>query len=142
MKKILYLVSTLGSSGPTNQLSYIVKYLDRRIFKPLILTLSHEPEASAIKYFQNVLEVRVESLGLSRMRGMLSGSAKVKHYIMNNNIDLIHTQGIRADGLIKRIDVPQVSTLRAYPFNDYLTKFGKLKGTLMAFSHMRIIKSN
>ena len=85
MKKILYLVSTLGSSGPTNQLSYIVKYLDRSIFEPLILTLSHEPEASAIKYFQNVLEVRVESLGLSRMRGMLSGSAKVKHYIMNNN---------------------------------------------------------
>jgi len=44
MKKILYLVSSLKKSGPTNQLSYIIKYLDRTKFSPTILTLSSEPK--------------------------------------------------------------------------------------------------
>jgi glycosyltransferase involved in cell wall biosynthesis len=142
MKKILYLVSTLGSSGPTNQLSYIIKYLDRRIFDPSILTLSDEPESTSINYFHNYLKVPIRSLGLSRLQTMINGTSKVKSYIKVNEIDLIHAQGIRADALIRRIDNPQVCTLRTYPLKDYLTKFGKLKGFIMAYSHMKIIKLN
>ena len=142
MKKVLYLISTLVNSGPTNQLSYIIKYLDRNIFEPHVLTLSKEPESSALEYFQSSLQVPVESLSLSRSQGLIQALSKVNHYVKANNFELMHAQGKRADGLIPNIDIPQVSTLRNYPYHDYITKFGRLKGSLMAFGHMRIIKSN
>jgi glycosyltransferase involved in cell wall biosynthesis len=142
MKKILYLVSTLSSSGPTNQLSYIISSLDRKIFDPYILTLSDEPILSSIDYFETYLKVPIESLGLSRVQSIFTGLSKVMNYVLDNEIDLIHSQGIRADGLIRKMSIPKVCTIRTYPYKDYLTKFGRLKGIFMAYSHMRIIKSN
>jgi glycosyltransferase involved in cell wall biosynthesis len=142
MKKVLYIVSTLKSSGPTNQLSYIIKYIDRNQFTPSILTLSPEPEDSALEYFRESLNVRVESMNLSRIQGLLIGLSQVKRYILEKGIDIVHTQGMRTDGLVKNIDIAKVSTLRNYPYNDYPTKFGNLKGYLMAWSHMRSIRLN
>ena len=103
MKKILYIVSTLRNCGPTNQLSYIIKYLDSNQFIPSILTLSSESDDSAITYFESVLSVKVESLNLSRIQGIFNGLSKVKQYILDQNIDIVHTQGIRADGLVRNI---------------------------------------
>ena len=142
MRRVLYIVSTLKKSGPTNQLSYIIKYLDRSKFQPIVLTLSPEPKDSMMEYFKTNLNVRVDSLNLSRIEGFIKGVAKIKKYIRDNNIDIVHSQGIRADWLIKNIDIPKVSTLRNYPCYDYPLKFGKLKGNIMAFYHMRIIRSN
>ena len=142
MKKILYIVSTLKKSGPTNQLSYIIKYLDRSKFQPTVLTLSPEPDDSMMEYFKANLDVKIDSLNLSRIEGIFKGVSKIKEYIKNNSIDIVHSQGIRADGLIKNIDIPKVSTLRNYPYYDYPLKFGKLKGNIMAFSHLKTIKSN
>jgi glycosyltransferase involved in cell wall biosynthesis len=142
IKKILYIVSTLKESGPTNQLSYIVKFLDRKKFQPQILTLSSESNNSMIGHFTTNLNIKVDSLDLSRIQGMLYAKSKISQYLKRNSIDIVHTQGIRADGLIKDIKIPSVTTLRNYPHNDYPSKFGRLKGCLMVWSHMRSIKSN
>jgi len=142
MKKILYLVSTLQKAGPINQLSYIIKYLDKTKFEPIILTLSIEPKDTMLEYFKDELNVKIDSLKLSRIKGVLKGVSEVKRYIKNNNIDLVHTQGIRADGIIRNINIPKITTLRNYPFYDYPSKFGKVKGKLMVLNHMNIIKSN
>ena len=142
MKKILYIVSTLKKSGPTNQLTYIIKYLDKSKFTPTILTLSSEEDDSMIEYFKSSFNIKINSLQLSRIQGMLKGVSKIRQYIKDNDIDIVHTQGIRADGLIKNINIPKVSTLRNYPYYDYPSKFGKLKGGLMIFNHMSTIKSN
>ena len=142
MKNILYIVSTLEKNGPTNQLSYIIKYLDKNKFEATILTLSPEPSDSMIQYFRNNLNVKIDSLKLSRIKGLLNGKAKIKKYIKDNDIDIVHTQGIRADGLIKNIDILKVNTLRNYPYYDYPSKFGKIKGGLMVLNHMSTIRSN
>ena len=143
MKKILYIVSTLKNSGPTNQLSYIVKYLDKNKFEAVVLTLSPEPKNGSMKsYFTDTLKVKVDSLNLSRLQGLLFARHNVYKYIKKNCIDLVHSQGIRSDGLIKHIDIPTVTTLRNYPYYDYLSKFGWIKGRLMVFNHMKTINSN
>ncbi len=140
MKKILYIVSTLKRSGPTNQLSYIIKYLDKTKYQPTILTLSPEPKEDSMKsFFTDVLGVRVETLGLSRVKGLFFAKGHLKKFIKDNNISLVHSQGIRADGLMSRIDIPRVATLRNYPYYDYPMKFGKLKGNLMARNHLKFI---
>ena len=142
MKKILYIVSTLKKTGPIVVLANIVKYLDRNQFEPTILTLSVESKDSLINYFVDELGIKVDSLKLSRIEGIFKGKSKVLEYIESNNIDVVHTHGIRADGFLKNIDIAKILTLHNYPYYDYPMKFGKLKGGLMAFYHMNIIKSN
>lgn len=139
--KILYIVSTLKKSGPSNQLSYIIKYLDRIKFEPMILTLSPEPMQESMKeYFVNSLNVKVETLGLSRVKGLFYAKKYIESFIKENRIDFVHTQGIRADVTISKLNISRVSTLRNYPFYDYPMKFGKLKGLLMAKKHLAAIK--
>jgi glycosyltransferase involved in cell wall biosynthesis len=141
MKKILYIVSTLKRSGPTNQLSYIIKYLDKSKFEPMVLTLSSELKEDSMKsYFEDVLNVKVQTLRLSRIQGIFKAKSKVKQFIKENYIDLAHSQGIRADGFMSGISIPKVATLRNYPYYDYPMKFGKLKGALMARAHLKAIK--
>lgn len=142
MLKLLYIVSTLKSTGPTNQLSYIIKHLDRKKFSPHILTLSNEPKTSKIEYFTGVLEVELSSINMSRIKGLFSLRDAVSKKIKTINPDIVHTQGIRADGLLKYIKRPKISTLRNYPFYDYPMKFGKIKGSIMAIAHFRMIKES
>jgi glycosyltransferase involved in cell wall biosynthesis len=50
----------------------------------------------------------------------------------------VHSQGIRPD-LLSAIflqDTYRVATLRNYPFDDYKSKFGTVRGTLMAWLHL------
>lgn len=140
LKTILYIVSTLKKTGPTNQLSYIIKYLDRDKYEPVILTMSAEPEDSMMDEFANGLKVSVHSLQLSRIQGLLFAKKALLKFIARHRPDLIHTQGIRADGLVSGLDIPIVSTLRNFPFYDYPMKFGKLKGHLMAQQHFSLVK--
>ena len=45
-QKILYVVSTLQQSGPTEQLYNVIQHLDKRVFEPHLITLSKEPADS------------------------------------------------------------------------------------------------
>lgn len=74
MTKILYIVSTLKSTGPTNQLYNIVRYGDNQNYSYTILTLSPEPNDSKIDDFKK-LGVRVDTLNLSRVKGVIKGKS-------------------------------------------------------------------
>jgi len=73
---------------------------------------------------------------------LLSAKTKVEKYIEGNEIDIVHTHGIRADGFLKNIEISKISTIHNDPKFDYLSKFGKVKGGLMLFTHMNTIKAN
>jgi glycosyltransferase involved in cell wall biosynthesis len=141
MPIILYIVSTLSRTGPTQQLLYIIKHIDRSQFQPQILTLSPEPQNSMLSDFQD-LDIPMQSLNISRLTSLFWGKNHLNKAIQEINPALIHTQGIRADslalGLIDKL--PIVTTARNDPYADYLTVFGKVKGSLMAWSHVRTLR--
>ena len=142
MKRILYLVSTLQKAGPTNQLSYIIKYLDKNKYEPIVVTLSPEFKSSMIDYYKIDLNIRVETLNLSRIKGLFFAKQKVENFIKENNIDLIHTQGFRADVLSAKlnINIPKVATIRNYPQLDFPMTYGKYKGFLMTKLQIKALK--
>ena len=133
MKRVLYIVSTLRKVGPINQLSYIVRSLDRAKFQPIVLTLSPEPSDSMIKYFREELGVRVESLSLTRVQSIFLAKKKLYDFVIRNNIDIIHSQGLRADLFASklRILIPKITTIRNYPQLDFSMTYGKLLGYIM-----------
>ncbi|WP_340002302.1 glycosyltransferase family 4 protein [Oceanobacillus sp. FSL K6-0127] len=141
MIKVLYIVSTLANTGPTNQLFNIVTNLDKDTFNPIILTLSPESEDSQLERFINA-NIEVDSLNLSRFKGMLKGSHYLRRKVEELDPTLVHTQGLRADTLAARNlkQYKKVTTLRNYPFHDYPMKFGKVKGLIMAYSHIKAFK--
>ena len=80
MLKILYIVSTLKSGGPTNQLFNIIKNLDRHIFKPIVLTLSSEPKESKWRDYES-LGIEMYSFNLSRIEGFFFLESRLKNLI-------------------------------------------------------------
>lgn len=138
--KIAYIVSTLRTAGPTNQLLNIISNLDKQIFKPYIITLSSEPEESMIRSFENI-RIDIHSLYLSRIMGLISGKRKLKKLVREIQPDIIHSQGIRPDLMVSSIhNIPKIATIRNYPFDDNPAKFGKLKGGIMAKTHFKTIE--
>jgi len=138
--KLLYITSTIRCSGPTNQLYYLVQYLDRKKFEPYLVTLSPEPADSRWEDY-GIIGVKLDSLGLSRIKGVFSGRCELKGKIAQIGPDIIHTQGIRADSLLSSIkpDCPWLMTVHNYPRHDYPMKFGRMQGHLMARKHLSVM---
>ncbi|MGC9341491.1 MAG: glycosyltransferase [Bacteroidales bacterium] len=138
--KILYITSTLKKSGPTNQLLSLIKHLNRKIYKPVILTLSPEASDSSMEDFKKH-GVILHSLRLSRIKGIFYAKNRLITLINEIKPDIIHTQGIRADSLMASYhrNIPWVLTSHNYPVYDYTMKYGKLKGTLLSTKHLSSI---
>lgn len=134
--KILYVVSSLSSSGPTNQLYNLISNINKDCYKVTVITLSPEQNDSRLGDFE-LLGIDIKSLNLSRLAGLFLSKFKLKSLIKKIKPDLIHTQGIRADSLLAslKLSIPWVMTSRNFPSEDYPSKFGKIKGGLMEKQH-------
>ena len=141
MIKVAYVVSTLKRCGPTQQLFYIIRHLDRAQFEPLVITLSPEPADSLQTRFEEA-GIPLQSLGLSRWAGLFFARSKLLQMLQSAGVDLLHTQGLRADSLaasLRRI-FPAVASLRNFPQKDYPMTYGSLRGRWMARTHVRALR--
>jgi glycosyltransferase involved in cell wall biosynthesis len=142
LNKILYIVSTLRNSGPTNQLYGLIKNLDKDKFETYLLTLSPEPEDTKIGDFEK-MNIDMKSLSLSRIQMIINGNSKLKKEVERINPDLIHTSGIRPDVNTNKYlsEYKHCCTIRNYAYDDYPVKFGKILGNIMAFKHIKAFKN-
>lgn len=139
--KILYVVSTLRQSGPTNQLKGIISNLDKSKYEAQVLTLSPEPKNTRLNDFIH-LGIEVESLDLSRFQFQLNGKQLLKKYMDKYNPDIVHTSGVRADTVVSKLNVPSkhCMTIRNYAYDDYIAKFGSVVGKFAAESNIKAMK--
>lgn len=141
MIEILYLVSTLERSGPTNQLQNIVSNLDPDRFSARVLTLSPEPPDSALEEFEE-MDVSLRSVGATRVRGIWEVPRYLRKSMARNPPDVIHSQGVRPDVFSSYCltDQKRISTLRNYPYYDYPKAFGQVKGGFIAHAQLRSLR--
>lgn len=137
---VVYVVSTLGHTGPTSQLLNIVKYLDKERTLPRIITLSREPTKTLKPEF-DVLNVPIYSLGLGRIEGHLHGHTSLQKLLAIIKPDIIHSQGIRADLLSARLAnySYRFATQRNIPEHDYPLLYGKFLGSIFAYIHRQAL---
>lgn len=133
---VVFIVSTLGQTGPTRQLINIVKHLNTDRFRPSLITLSPEPKKT-LKNELQALNVPIYSLGLGRIRGFLYSRTSLLRLIARIDPDIIHTQGIRADLLSAKLPSfpARLTTQRNNPEQDYPPLYGSLIGTYLASTH-------
>ena len=139
--RLLYLVSNLGTSGPTNQLYNLIYHLSPNLFETTLVTLSPEPPLSSWNKFQS-LRLKMHSLGLSRVSGVILNKVRLHRLLNAVRPDIIHSQGIRSDYLNSRLNQfpNRVATQRNNPLIDYPLLYGKISGQLMANFHLRLLK--
>jgi glycosyltransferase involved in cell wall biosynthesis len=141
MIEVLYLVSTLERSGPTNQLKNIVSALYTDKFSPSILTFSPEPSNSAVEEFKE-LDINLQSVGASRIQGLWEVPRYLRTTVARDPPDVIHSQGVRPDVFSSYLlpDQTRVSTLRNYPYYDYPKAFGETRGNIVANMQLRSMR--
>jgi glycosyltransferase involved in cell wall biosynthesis len=143
MKKILYIVSTLKRSGPTNQLFNIIKNLDSSLFEAYLITLSPETKDSRWADYE-VLGVKMQSLKLTRLKGLLYAKDNLNKLVEEISPDLIHSQGARADVFsagLSSIKSPKICTVRNFPQLDYKMAYGNLLGLYLTYTQTRAFRA-
>ncbi len=137
---IIYLVSTLGRTGPTSQLLNLISRLDKSRLSSRIVTISKEPPDSRAQEFE-ALGIPICSLNLPRLNTILLGPRRLREFLELYPADVVHSQGIRADFLNSTLKFPiaRIATQRNDPFQDYPMLFGQVIGFTMAQAHSVIL---
>lgn len=132
-KNIGFLVSSLAMCGPTKQLLYIIKYMNLKKFKPIILTIKKEGENSLSSSFKD-LGIEIVCLNLSSVSYFFRGKKLLKQQVNFYNLELLHSSGIRADFLASSINqkISTIATVRNFPFIDLPSSYGYFLGNLAA----------
>ena len=138
--RLVYVVSTLGRTGPTRQLYNLIKHLDYAHFEAQVITLSSNPPDNLERDFAE-LGIATRSLKLSRLAGVIYGQSRLATVLDELQPDVLHSQGLRADWLCSRLadSYKKVATQRNNPLQDYPLLMGQLKGTVAARLHYRAL---
>lgn len=138
---LVFIVSTLGRTGPTRQLYNIIKYLNPDLFDSHIVTLSSEPADTLIDIFSNI-NVDLHSLHLSRFKGIFFCRRRLSNLLRLIQPDIIHTHGVRADLYSAGANRyrARFTTQRNLPKDDYPYLFGAIVGSIIAWVHIRALK--
>lgn len=139
--KVLYLVSTLAQSGPTTQLWYIIKHMNRDLFEPIVVTLSPEPDNTLFTRFVDA-GVLCISLGLSRLSGCIFGPVLLRRLCYNYAPNIVHSISFRGDMISSLFlkDYLRCSTRRSVLLKNGALEYGKLFGPILEVIHLAVLK--
>ncbi len=143
MINLVYLVPSLKNVGPTQQLYYIIKFLDRKIFNITLITFSNKNFDEELQKFEK-LNLKIIQLNMHSFYGLLFGFVKIKYVLKEVNPDIVHTHLFRAD-LISGFCLKKykrVATVRGEltSSDHYIQKFGYLLGTVYTKLHTLALK--
>lgn len=143
---ILYLVSTLKTTGPTNQLFELISNIDLKKNKVAIFKISEEPASRSSHCFFVSLGVDVVSANASHGLGLFSAMKKALEFKDSFNPDVVHSSGIRSDLIslfMSKSSSAYISTIHCDLVKDYRESYGVVMGALFAFlHHVALYKTN
>ena len=141
MIKIIFLVPGLRKCGPINQLFYILKNLNRKIYYPIVLSISNN--------IDEIIKEKIESLNIEiislKKDKFISWDLiyKASKLITNLKPNLLHSLGIKGDILalfLRKNYLPIITTARNYAPEDYPSILFYPLGLLMGFIHIYVLK--
>lgn len=91
MKKILYFSSTLNPSGPINVLYEIIKHLDKKLYKPHLVTFESSKTSPMIHKFKEI-GVEIHYVNLNKFNCYFKGFYEIQKVLNKVNPDLLHVQ--------------------------------------------------
>ena len=129
---IVYLMTSCKNLGPTQQTLNIIKNLNPSLFETTLITINNEEKDSRLaEYLPWVSEHYFIKTGKKDI--ILGKLDTLKNKMEEIKPDIVHSVGVFPDYAVSQIGrYRQVHTLRNYIYDDYLLKYGKLKGMILA----------
>lgn len=140
MIKVVFLMTHCKKSGPVQQMLNIIKNLDTKVFEAHLVTLYPEDkEGSQLAKYSPYVKHHYVSTGKLDM--VLGRDRALRRVLEEINPDVIHSLGVFPDFAVSRMKRwKHIITLRNFIYEDYLAKFGKLEGTILAKIHLYAMK--
>lgn len=142
MRNIVFLMTACKKSGPVQQMLSIIKHLDRKEFNPYLVTLYDEATDGSSQLQKYIAQgVKHIFVPLSKKKILLGQTENLKNVLDELKPDAIHSLGVFPDFALSRLHYPKhLTTLRNYVYEDYIAKFGKVKGLILAKLHLYAAK--
>lgn len=131
---------SIKQCGPSNQIHNILKNVKTLNNDVTLISLSKNNSGSIYEKIKK-LGIKIEYFEI-RGTSFFKVLSDVKKYIRNERPDIVHSQGILADlvNMLVRGNNNSISTLRNYPYHDYVMLYGKILGRVVALIHLLILQ--
>jgi len=142
-KKVLFTINSLRRNGPNVVLANMIEGLSSEDVEIWIVSLLAGDD---VAYVEGLLgqyrQVHYENLGLTGLPQIItSGVVKLKPLLEKVQPDVIHSHGLFPDYVSSKLrGFRLVTTVHNAPFEDYINRWGKIKGFLVAKWHMLLLR--
>lgn len=142
MKRVLYVFNSCKRSGPVKVMFNLISNLDFNEYEVMLITIYEEENDSMLNEFLT-LKIKHVLVPLNKISILLGKTKELRKEIASFAPHVIHTLGVFSDYAISRMHFKNhVITLHNFMYEDYIAKFGRLKGGFLIKLHRRAIKNN
>lgn len=141
--RIVYFVTRLRKSGPVSQTLDLIRKLDRKKYKPVVVSLYKESADDSMlnEYYHAGIEYYCMNMG--RIKSIVSGGKAAAEFFERVKPDVIHSVGMPLYKIaVSYKKCSNFTTIHNYVFEDYPVKYGKVIGKMMALQDLSLIKKN
>ncbi len=120
MRTVALITTRFVRHGPTKQLLYLIRLINKEKIKPLVITLSPEHEPSLIDEFKSE-DVEIIQLNLTTFRSIVVGRKIINKLIIERKIEIIHsfTYAMRVEYIICKLKgIYKIASIRNSPKNS------------------------
>ncbi len=142
MRKVVFIVSSLAKTGPTQVLLDLIRGINTEEFYITLITIGKSLENTRFEEF-NRLKIEIVDLNLTRIDFLIYGNKRLYSMIDSINPDIIHTMGVRADVAIsqnKKYSNKHISTIHCFVDEEYIFYYGKVIGEYLAKKHKKAME--
>ncbi len=146
MQKVLYIVNALKRVGPINVLEGLIKELDQKRFKPIIVCLRGEDLKGNDEVFRD-LGAKIYYLDRSLIElelATITAVNMVRKIAQEEGVRLVHSHGYHADlvcSYLSKKKYKKISTQHNISGEDFTYSKGGLIGSYMAFRLKKALNS-
>lgn len=140
-KRIVYVFTSCKRSGPVQIMYNLISNLDRNIYEPYLITLYDEVESESDLDKFIALGVKHKRIPVGKKQIITGKTERLKLEIKIIDPSIIHSMGVFPDFAVSKMGFNcQVITLHNYMHEDYLTKFGTFKGSMLELLQKSAVK--
>lgn len=139
--KVTFVETNCKKNGPIKQTLNIIRYMDRKVFEPCLITIWPEETNNSMIDDYKKLGIQLLSANISKKKSIIFGKQAVGKLLEQLKPDIVQGVGMppyrMTLGYKKAV---HFVTLRNYCYDDYPDYYGKILGMIMAFLDLNLIK--
>lgn len=139
--RITFVETNCKKNGPIKQTLNIIRFMDRTVFEPSLVTVWPEDTDNSMIEDYKKLGIPVLSANLSRKKSVFIGKRRIGKLLEHLKPDIVQGVGMPPYRMtLGYKEAIHFVTLRNYCFEDYPDYYGKIPGTVMAFLDIQLIR--